>query len=75
MTPPRVSRLRLPHPAAPTEQKMLLTVLAAVLLLQLELVFNRPVNWDEFYHLSLVHAQAQGRMSDFLQVLHIRLLG
>jgi hypothetical protein len=43
--------------------------------LQLELVFNRPVNWDEFYHLSLVHAQAQGRMSDFLQVLHIRLLG
>ena len=75
MIPPRVNRIRLPHPADPGEQRTVLAVLAAVLLLQIELVFNRPVNWDEFYHLSLVHAQAQGRMSEFLQVLHIRLLG
>jgi hypothetical protein len=75
MIPPRVNRIRLPHPADPGEQRTVLAVLAAVLLLQIELVFSRPVNWDEFYHLSLVHAQAQGRMSEFLQVLHIRLLG
>lgn len=75
----RPARIRLPVPASATaaraERNTVLAVLAAVLLLQLELVFNRPVNWDEFYHLSQVHALHQGRMSEVLQVLHIRALG
>ena len=78
MTLVRAARIRLPHvPAADLrrERTTVLAVFAAILLLQLELVFNRPVNWDEFWHLSLVHAQAQGRLSDVLQVLHVRALG
>ena len=47
MIPPRVNRIRLPHPADPGEQRTVLAVLAAVLLLQIELVSNRPVNWDD----------------------------
>lgn len=79
MSAVRRARIRLQLPAnaaaARAERRTVLAVLAAVLLLQLELVFNRPVNWDEFFHLSLVHAQAQGRLSDVLQVLHVRALG
>lgn len=74
----RPDRIRLPQPASPAtvrgERVFVLSALAAILLLQLELVLNRPVNWDEFYHLSLAHALDQGRLSDVLQVLHVRLL-
>lgn len=79
MNPVRPARIRLPVLAsadvARTERRTVLAVFAAVLLLQLELVFNRPVNWDEFYHLSLVHALHQGRMNEVLQVLHVRAFG
>lgn len=75
----RPDRIRLPQPASPAtvrgERVFVLSAIAAILLLQLELVLNRPVNWDEFYHLSLVHALDQGRLSEVLQVLHVRLLG
>lgn len=75
----RPDRIRLPEPASPAmvrgERVFVLAALAAILLLQLELVLNRPVNWDEFYHLSLAHALGQGRLSEVLQVLHVRLLG
>ncbi|HEX4846782.1 MAG TPA: hypothetical protein VFV30_01445 [Novosphingobium sp.] len=74
----RESRIRLPQlspDAARHERRFVLAAFLAILLLQLEQVFNRPVNWDEFYHLSQVHAQAQGRLSEVLQVLHVRLLG
>ena len=78
MNPVRAPRIRLPlAPAADLRRERItvLAVFAAILLLQLELVFNRPINWDEFYHLNLVNAQAQGRMSEVLQVLHVRALG
>jgi hypothetical protein len=78
MKPVREARIRLPLAPASAVQRERTTVLAilvTILLLQLELVFNRPVNWDEFFHLSLVHAQAQGRMGEVLQVLHVRALG
>lgn len=45
---------------------------AVVLLLQLELVFNRPINWDEFFHLSEAYAFRQGRLTEALQVLYAR---
>lgn len=41
-------------------------------LLQLELVFDRPINWDEFYHLSQTHAFYQGRLTEALQVFYAR---
>lgn len=47
-------------------------LVAAILLLQLELVFNRPINWDEIYHLTQAHAFAQGRLTETLQVLYAR---
>lgn len=48
------------------------TALTLCFALQVELVFNRPVNWDEFYHLSEVHAFQQGRLHEALQVLYAR---
>lgn len=42
------------------------------ILLQLELVFNRPVNWDEFFHLSEAHAFHNGHLTEVLQVLYAR---
>ncbi|NLR38643.1 glycosyltransferase family 39 protein [Novosphingobium sp. ERW19] len=45
---------------------------AVVLLLQLELVWNRPVNWDEFFHLSEAHAFAKGQLYEMLQVFYAR---
>ncbi|MFN4358642.1 hypothetical protein [Sphingopyxis alaskensis] len=43
-----------------------------VVLLQLELIFNRPVNWDEFFHLSEAHAFRNGHLTEVLQVLYAR---
>ena len=45
---------------------------AVAILLQVELVFNRPVNWDEFFHLSEAHAFHQGRLTEVLQVFYAR---
>ena len=42
------------------------------ILLQLELVFNRPANWDEFFHLSEAHAFHNGHLTEVLQVLYAR---
>ncbi len=49
-----------------------LAALGVVLLLQLELVWNRPVNWDEFFHLSEAHAFARGELHELLQVFYAR---
>lgn len=43
-----------------------------VILLQLELVFHRPVNWDEFFHLSEAHAFRNGHLTEVLQVFYAR---
>jgi len=56
----------------PHQGRWLMAVFAAVLLLQLELVFHRPVNWDEFFHLSEAHAFHQGRLTEALQVFYAR---
>lgn len=49
-----------------------LAALGVVLLLQVELVWNRPVNWDEFFHLSEAHAFARGELHELLQVFYAR---
>ncbi|MBB3861260.1 hypothetical protein GGQ88_002532 [Novosphingobium hassiacum] len=41
-------------------------------MLQIELVWNRPVNWDEFFHLSEAHAFARGELRELLQVFYAR---
>lgn len=55
--------------------KIIGLVFALTLALQTELVFNRPVNWDEFFHLSEAHAFAQGRLTEVFQVLYARAFG
>ncbi len=47
--------------------------IAVVLGLQLQLVFTRSVNWDEFYFLGQVHKFVRGELTVPLQTLHVRL--
>ena len=50
--------------------------LAALLLiaaLQFSQVFQRAINWDEFWHYSQIHQLAQGTLGRPLQTLHTRL--
>lgn len=46
--------------------------LIAVLVLQITLVLNRAINWDEFYHYSQVQKLAAGTLSEPLQTLYTR---
>jgi hypothetical protein len=57
---------------ASTVRRALVAAFAAALLLQLELVFDRPMNWDEFYGLTETHAFVEGHLTDALQVLYAR---
>jgi len=54
------------------QRKWLWVIFALAILLQLELVVSRPVNWDEFFHLSEAHAFHQGRLTEALQVFYAR---
>lgn len=49
-----------------------LIALLAVLALQLPLVFNRAVNWDEFWHYSQTVLLSRGELSEPLQTLYTR---
>lgn len=40
---------------------------------QIVLVFEKSINWDEFYHYSMVHDLPKGRLTWDFQTLHIRL--
>ncbi len=46
--------------------------LLAVLALQVTLVLNRAINWDEFYHYSQIQKLAAGTLSEPLQTLYTR---
>lgn len=46
--------------------------LVAVLLMQLPVVLNRAINWDEFYHYSVVQKFAHGTLALPLQTLFAR---
>lgn len=58
--------------AGRTVARLVLAALAVVTLLQIELVWNRPVNWDEFFHLSEAHAFTRGDLHELLQVFYAR---
>jgi hypothetical protein len=47
--------------------------LLAVLALQVTLVVGRSINWDEFYHYSLLHKLAAGTLSEPLQTAYTHL--
>ncbi len=42
-----------------------------LLVLQLELVFQKSINWDEFFHLSQIHASRRGEYVQWLQTPHV----
>lgn len=46
-----------------------------VLVLQLLMVFERAINWDEFFHYSQIHQLANGTLASPLQTLHVRVFG
>lgn len=58
--------------ARPERLGWLVAAFTIAVLLQLELVYNQPVNWDEFFHLSEAHAFYQGRLGEALQVFYAR---
>jgi len=49
--------------------------LCLILTLQLVLVFQKSINWDEFFHFSLIHASQRGEPVQFLQVPFVYLFG
>lgn len=50
-----------------------LVALAVILLLQTTMLFGRAINWDEYWHYSLVHLFDQGVLYTPLQTFFIRL--
>ena len=57
----------------PTAVQILCTMLALVLLLQVELVYAKSVNWDEFFHFSQIHQHLLGRPAPWLQAPFVAL--
>ena len=70
---PRVSS----NSATESHDKLALTLIggaiAVCLLLQLHLVFNQPVNWDEFRFLADVHSYERGELSAPLLTFQVHL--
>ncbi len=52
---------------------LVLGALAVVVLLQLHLAFTKSINWDEYWHYSLITASIRGEEVPFLQTPYIRL--
>ena len=50
-----------------TGRRFLYGALLIVLALQVELVFSKSVNWDEFFHFSQIHQHLLGRPAPWLQ--------
>src|SRR5688572_30000415 len=45
-----------------------LAILFAVIVMQIELVFSKSINWDEFFHFSQIHRHLQDRPMQWLQL-------
>jgi hypothetical protein len=52
-----------------------LVALALVVLLQVELVFSKSINWDEYFHFSLIHQHEQQEQVQWLQTPFVWLFG
>ena len=55
--------------------KMLLIAAVILVALQIELLFAKSVNWDEFFHFSQIHASLRGEPVRWLQTPHVYLFG
>lgn len=52
-----------------------IVALALVVLLQVELAFGKSINWDEYFHYSLIHQHSQGEPVKWLQTPFVWLFG
>jgi hypothetical protein len=50
-----------------TGERFLLAMLVLVVVLQVELIFSKSINWDEFFHFSQINQQLLGRPVPWLQ--------
>lgn len=64
-----------PARGLPDTRLLVLAVIVGVLALQAELVLAKSINWDEFWHYSLITASARGEEVPFLQTPFIPLFG
>ena len=55
--------------------KLLFGVVLAVIAVQIWLIFQKAINWDEFLHYGQIYALEDGRFGKALQSLHVRLFG
>lgn len=58
-----------------TDGKLLFGIGVLLVILQIELVFAKSINWDEFFHFNQIHAHLRGDKVQWLQTPHIRLFG
>jgi len=49
--------------------------IAVVVALQIELVFDKSINWDEYFHFSQIHQHLRGEKVQWLQTPHVWLFG
>jgi hypothetical protein len=49
----------------------LIATISVVVLMQVELVFSKSINWDEFFHFSEIHRHLQDRPMLWLQVPYV----
>ncbi len=55
--------------------KLILLTAAAVLAIQIELLFTKSINWDELFHFSQIHAHSRGEYVQWLQTPYVRMFG
>lgn len=54
-----------------SSEKVAIVALFILAMLQVELVFSKSINWDEFFHFSQIHAARRGEHIQWLQTPHI----
>ena len=62
-------------PANALDKKLILLAAAALLAIQIELLFAKSINWDELFHFSQIHASIRGEHVQLLQTPFVRLFG
>ncbi|MXO89667.1 hypothetical protein [Pontixanthobacter aquaemixtae] len=57
------------------EAKWLIFAALFLVAVQVELLFAKSINWDEFFHFSQIHASLRGEPVQWLQTPHVTLFG
>ena len=63
------------RPSTTLSAKWLIGAAALLMALQVELLFAKSINWDEFFHFSQIHASLRGEPVQWLQTPHVYLFG